>query len=167
MQRKRPCSICRRWFWPDPRVGDRQRVCSAPACQRARRKKTQAAWCDANPSYFAERRLIERAGRSKQQTMSNAQAKPTKTAQKRGNGTKKPTKKLPPRMPPPLDRLAWDVAQDEFGTQGCKFIEDLSRVLLKTRQDQRPAQVLDTSQEFGAHLGRVAQDQTDRASNVS
>ncbi len=35
--RKRPCSICRRWFRPDPRVGDRQHACTKPECQTARR----------------------------------------------------------------------------------------------------------------------------------
>ena len=31
--RKRPCTICRRWFRPDPRVGDRQHACGKPECQ--------------------------------------------------------------------------------------------------------------------------------------
>ena len=42
--RKRPCRICRRWFYPDPRAGDRQRACGNPDCQTARRQKTQANW---------------------------------------------------------------------------------------------------------------------------
>ena len=33
---KRPCSICRRWFRPDVRVGSRQRACGRPECQTAR-----------------------------------------------------------------------------------------------------------------------------------
>ena len=42
--RKRPCRICRRWFRPKPRVGDRQRACGKPDCQTARRQKTQENW---------------------------------------------------------------------------------------------------------------------------
>ena len=34
MLRKRPCRICRRWFQPHARAGERQRVCSEAACQR-------------------------------------------------------------------------------------------------------------------------------------
>jgi hypothetical protein len=29
MAKKRPCGICRRWFEPHPRAGDRQTVCCA------------------------------------------------------------------------------------------------------------------------------------------
>jgi hypothetical protein len=47
--RKRPCSICRRWFRPDPRVGLRQHTCGKPDCQAARRRKTQARWRTKNP----------------------------------------------------------------------------------------------------------------------
>ena len=49
--RKKPCRVCRRWFQPDPRVGDRQRVCGKPECQTARRQKTQADWRKRNPDY--------------------------------------------------------------------------------------------------------------------
>ena len=41
--RKRPCTICRRWFRPNPRVGSRQRACGNPECQAARRQKKMAA----------------------------------------------------------------------------------------------------------------------------
>src|ERR1019366_5887982 len=40
--RKRPCAICRRWFRPNARVGDRQDACVKPGCQISRRQKTQA-----------------------------------------------------------------------------------------------------------------------------
>ena len=44
MHRKRPCRICRRWFGPHPRAGDRQRVCGATACQRERHRRACTAW---------------------------------------------------------------------------------------------------------------------------
>src|ERR1035441_8330004 len=49
--RKRPCTICRRWFRPGLRAGDRQRACDAPECQSARRQKTQAKWRNRNPGH--------------------------------------------------------------------------------------------------------------------
>lgn len=104
----------------DPRVGDRQQVCSPPSCQPARRKKMQASSRERNPDSFVARRLKQRT----------AMAPP------------------PPallRVPPPLDRLPWDIAQDQFGVQGADFLGVLSRVLLGAAQDQRQAQVLDTS----------------------
>ena len=41
---KKPCAICRRWFYPDPRVGDRQHVCGSPACQAERKRRNKRAW---------------------------------------------------------------------------------------------------------------------------
>lgn len=58
--RKRPCTICRRWFRPDPRVGDRQRACHKPECQAARRQKTQAQWRLRNPGYAVAYRIQQR-----------------------------------------------------------------------------------------------------------
>lgn len=134
MVRKRPCSICRRWFLPDARVGKRQRACSSAECQASRRQKTQAAWRAANPDYFAARRMTERA--------SGAESEPAAPSP-----SSRPPPRAPPPVgaPPPLDRLPWDVAQDAFGVQGADFIGLLGRVLLRVRQDQRRAQVLDTS----------------------
>jgi hypothetical protein len=123
MLRARPCRICRKWFHPDVRVGERQRVCSSPSCQLKRRKQTQAAWSASNPDYFVARRLKERA----------AKVSP-------------PAPPPPPlRVPPPLDRLPWDIAQDQFGAQGADFLGVFGKVLLGATQDQRSAQPLDSS----------------------
>jgi hypothetical protein len=124
MVHKRPCRVCHKWFQPDPRVGDRQRVCTSAACQVARRKKTQAAWRERNPEYFVARRLKQRTA-----LVLPPPAPPP----------------APLRVPPPLDRLPWDVAQDEFGVQGADFIVVLGKVLLGAVQDQRRVQVADTS----------------------
>jgi hypothetical protein len=124
MPRTRPCRICHHWFAPDPRVGDRQRVCSSPACQAERRKQTQASWRSRNPDYFAARRLKQRA----------AMVLPP------------PAPPPPPlRVPPPLDRLPWDIAQDEFGVQGADFLGIFGRLLLGAGQDQRRVEVADSS----------------------
>lgn len=133
---KRPCSICKRWFYPDPRVGGRQEACSAPACQAARRKKTQAKWRAANPDYATARRLNERQAKRGEFAPTVAHT---------------PAKKPPPalsRMPPPLDQLPWDDAQDQFGPQRADFLKEFGRILVRSgqdRKDQRRAQVVDSS----------------------
>ena len=125
MLRKRPCCVCRHWFVPDRRVGRRQRACSAPACQIARRVQTQASWRRRNPDYFIAHRLLRR-------------------------GLKAEEAVVPPLvLPPPLSQLPWDVAQDTFGVVGTDFLGHLGRVLLGAAQDQKPGQVIDLTGESG------------------
>ena len=107
--RKRPCRICRRWFRPDVRVGDRQRTCGEPDCQRARRQKTQASWRARNPGYATAHRITQRN--------QDQSAEPVRT-------------------PSPLNQLPWDLAKDQFGGQGADFIGVLGTLLLRTAKDQ-------------------------------
>ena len=127
MLTKRPCRICRRWFVPDRRVGRRQRACSVPACQMARRAKTQASWRRRNPDYFIAHRVQRR--RVKAEHVSAVV--------------------LPLVLPPPLSHLPWDLAQDAFGVVGTDFLGHLGRVLLEAAQDQKAGQVIETLRETG------------------
>ena len=120
---KKPCSICRRWFRPDPRVGKRQRACGQADCQAVHRRKMQAAWRRRNPDYFVARRMQERG-----------------------------TQEQPPeplRLPSPLSRLPWDVAQSEFGVQGADFLGVMGKVLLRPAQSEFWAYPLDSKQVVG------------------
>ena len=116
--RKRPCSICRRWFRPDARVGARQYVCSQPECQKARRRKKQAAWRARNPDYFITRRMDRR----------DTEDRPE-----------------PLRLPAPLSELPWDIAQSQFGVQGADFIGVMGKTLLHAAQSQFEAYRVDSS----------------------
>jgi len=51
MKRKR-CCYCKRLFIPDPRVGERQKTCGDPLCQKAHKAKNNARWRRKNPDYF-------------------------------------------------------------------------------------------------------------------
>ena len=42
--KKRPCRICRKWFMPNPRVGDRQKTCGDHECMRKWHAKKCAEW---------------------------------------------------------------------------------------------------------------------------
>src|ERR1019366_3474868 len=108
--RKKPCRICRRWFQPDARVGERQRACGKPECQTARRQKTQADWRRRNPDYTIAWRLDQRA----------AQTPPPE----------------PLRFPAPLNQLPWEFAKDQFGAQGADFIGVMSTLILGVVKDQ-------------------------------
>ena len=52
--RKRPCRICRKWFSPDPRVGNRQQTCGKQDCQNKWHTKKCADWNRKNQAYFRE-----------------------------------------------------------------------------------------------------------------
>src|ERR1044071_120233 len=101
--RKRPCSICRRWFRPHPRVGVRQRACGKPECQAARRKKTQAQWRAKTPDYAAGYRIQQRSVQERESE--------------------------PLRVPAPLNRLPWDVAKDELGGKATDFLGVMSALM--------------------------------------
>jgi hypothetical protein len=131
--RKRPCCICRRWFRPDPRVGSRQRACRSEECQAARRVQTQKSWRDRNPDYFTARRI-----------------------QERGSQDQRPE---PLRLPPPLNQLPWDIAQDQFGVEGTDFIGRLGVVLLQAAQDQFKAYPTESKKDADTLQPGAAQDQ--------
>ena len=82
---KKPCCICHRWFLPDPRIGDRQRACRRPECQKARKAKSQGRWLALNPDYFVKYRIKQR----------NKDDTPD-----------------PPRVPAPLQVIPWAELQD-------------------------------------------------------
>ena len=107
--RKRPCRYCRKWFAPDRRVGARQRACSLGSCQRRRRAATQASWREANPDYAIRRRIAERDAEKEREA-------------------------LP--VGSPLDRLPWELGQEEFDRRGADFLAYLGKVLVEHAQDQ-------------------------------
>jgi hypothetical protein len=108
--RKRPCSICRHWFYPDPRAGRRQHACGKPECQAARRKKAQARWRVRNPDYAAAYRLQRR----------NSQPEPPE----------------PLRLPAPLNQLPWDLAKDVIGAQAADFLGVMGGLLVRSAKDE-------------------------------
>ncbi len=131
--RKRPCCICHRWFRPDKRVGSRQHACSRASCQAMRRRKKQAAWRARNPDYFSGRRI-----------------------QTRGACDEPPG---PLRLPPPLNRLPWDIAQSQFGVQGADFIGVMGSLLLHSAQSQLKLYRVDSREDSATlpHLSAQSQ----------
>src|SRR6266481_7668627 len=122
--RKRPCSICRRWFRPDARVGDRQHACGKAECQSRRRQKTQASWHHRNLGYAMAYRIDQRA----------AQTQPVAE---------------PLRLPAPLNQLPWEFAKDQFGPQGADFIGVMGALMVRTAKDEFRAYLIDPTRLSG------------------
>ena len=123
--KKRPCTICRRWFQPEPQVTARQRACNNPICRAALRKKTQASWRKRNPDYAMARRLDQRA-----------------------NQTEPPAEPL--RLPKPLDQLPWNVAKDEFSPYSIDFIGVALALIVRFAKDEIRSYLIDSTGRSGA-----------------
>lgn len=52
---RKKCVLCGRFFDPDARIGERQKCCREPACQKKRKKLQLKAWRKKNRGYFGGR----------------------------------------------------------------------------------------------------------------
>lgn len=59
IRRKRPCSICRKWFQPIPQQINRQKTCS-PACQNELHRRQCEEWNRKNKAYFKNNYLTDK-----------------------------------------------------------------------------------------------------------
>jgi hypothetical protein len=64
----------------------------------------------------------------------------------------------PPSVAPPLDRLPWELAKDEFGIQGAEFIGSLGRLLLGVAKDQIWSYPIEIAGQFSRLVKEVAKD---------
>lgn len=140
MRKKRPCSICRRWFLPDARVGDRQHACEREECQRERHRRADREWHAANRDYDRDRRWRETIAAAKQEP---SEAPPAGSA------------------PPPTSGLPWDVVQDEMGIQGRVIIAGVVRVMGLFVQDEMRKEVPRIVEGIARLPRRAAQDEID------
>jgi len=118
MSRSRPCRICRRWFIPHPRAGDRQRACSKADCQQERHRLACQAWRCRHPEYDREDRLRRRL----------RQEEPG------GRSRSVPVD--------PLQEIDWSVARDAVGLQVVAVIEETGQVLRNWARDAVTAQAV-------------------------
>lgn len=107
MARKRPCRICRRWFEPHPRAGERQRVCGEASCQKERHRRSCVDWHRKNPGYDEEHRLRAKLRPATSQAVASD----------------------------PLARLAWSAARDAVGLKTSVVIQESARVLAEWARD--------------------------------
>ena len=137
MVRKRPCRVCRRWFQPEARVGDRQRVCSAAECQRERHRRACADWRARNPDERREEQLRRRLRGEDEESSPGARG---------GAHAAQPGLRL-------------DVVRDAVALEVFVIVDELLRLLDRWRRDAVPAQAIGIPREFGRHPGRGRQDE--------
>ncbi len=133
MTRKRPCRICRRWFRPNARVGERQKVCSEPECQRERHRRACARWRDRNPDY-------DREGRLRRQLRVEIETHD-------------------PSVSDALAKVDLAVARDVVGLEVTVFVEETARVLVDWARDVVLAQRPGITGKSGRHPPTGAQEE--------
>jgi hypothetical protein len=106
--KKHPCSICRRWFMPHPRLKERQKTCGDTVCKKEWHRRKCTEWNQANSDYFKANYLQKKLD-------SQATTSPVKSRLKTGL---------------PLERV-----QEVIGMQHLIIIEYLAQLLVKRFQD--------------------------------
>ena len=131
--RKRPCRICRKWFVPDPRPGDRQKTCGEAECKRKWHNKKCADWNKKNQPYFRAIYLS-----AKLEHISDSISSPGPPASLAASPIIKISKVLSePRFNLKLPR---DKVQEVMGTQQLVIIEYVAQVLWGRFQEVIQAQ---------------------------
>jgi hypothetical protein len=138
VRKKRPCSVCRRWFLPDARVGGRQHACGREECQRERHRRADQRWRAANRDYDRDRRWREAIAEAKAEANS---APPARNA------------------PAPASGLPWDLVQDEMKVEGRVILAGVVRVVGVFVLDEMRRQAADIVAGFARHQAWVAQDE--------
>lgn len=136
--KKRPCRICRKWFTPNPRAGDRQKTCGNPECKQKWHKKKCAEWNSQNSKCAQEsylhNKLIEKISQSagiEQQSTATTNSKPSPAVAKTANFLKLPRALI----------------QEVIGAQHLVIIEYVSQQLLRAVQEELRSQLLDNKKD--------------------
>lgn len=112
MRRKRPCRICRCWFIPHPRAGDRQHVCGRADCQRERHRRACRRWRQREGP-------AERGHRLRQRLRVGGEEQPGAAAL----------------------QVSWDAVRDAVGLEVAVILEEISRLLEDAVRDAVRRQV--------------------------
>ncbi len=109
---KRPCKICRKWFQPHPKAGNRQRTCSRPECQRERHRRSCTDWHKRNAEDDREHRL-----RTKLNFLGDEQAADAHSDVD------------------PLRGLSWSAVRDAVGLQVAVVLEESEKLIVLWARD--------------------------------
>lgn len=116
MARSKPCAVCGKWFYPNPRQGDRQHTCGDPGCRAAWHRRACRRWRKAHPDDDKEIRL-------KRRLMKEVATGP------------------PGHLGDPLAAIDWELARKRVGTETSVLVAVTGQVLLQAVRDAIPLQI--------------------------
>jgi len=137
---KRPCRICRKWFTPHPRLGDRQKTCGKESCIRKWHAKKCAEWNKKNRSYFQAIYLGSKLESSKTPSQSDNRPPPSSNPDK-NCPTRPPSSRSTPHLP-------GDVIQDVIGVQPLIIIEYVVQLLVRSFKEVIRVQPVDIQRKL-------------------
>lgn len=132
--RKRPCRICRKWFRPNPRVGDRQKTCGDKVCQQKWHTKQCSHWNRNNSAYFREIYLSKKLAAATTNTSTNQTVNVIPSDVHIAHSAKS-------------SKLPINLIQEVIGAQHLVIIEYLIRLLLNPFQEGMQSQLLEITAE--------------------
>lgn len=106
---KRPCRVCKRWFKPDARLGDRQKTCGDAACKREWHRRKCAEWNEKNFEY----------------AKANALQRRIETAKSRPASSGGPRSLLPQRYAKELNEVQLVVILEYLGQQLLRRLQEV------------------------------------------
>jgi len=134
--KKRPCRVCRKWFTPNPRLGDRQQTCGVVECQRKWHARKCAEWNRKNRAYFRE---IYLRGRLESFGSGPPEQSSSPCSSRRINDR--------PRRSSPLD-LPQEVIQAVIEVKQLIIIEYIVRLLMRGVQEEIRTQLIEKHREI-------------------
>ncbi len=137
--RKRPCRVCRKWFYPDSRVGERQKTCGNQDCQDRWHAKKCSEWNKKNTAYFREIYLNKKLAVVKAETVyvdsSSSSFKPRKN-------------KIFHQVSAKSSQLPRNLIQEVIGVQLLVIIEYVNQLLLNSFQEETRRQLAEIKREI-------------------
>lgn len=152
--RKRPCRICRRWFLPAPRAGNRQYACSSPDCQRERHRRSCARWRSAERDAEHEHTLAQRLRAPVAELIALSAPAPTHVAVHAPPGES-------PAPAPSSKRAATTGARqlrDAVGMELCVVLRIFAEHLLRLPRDAVATQPAVHTAKLAEHARQLARD---------
>ena len=137
--RKRPCRICRKWFSPDPRVGDRQKTCGDKNCQDKWHAKKCAEWNKKNPAYFHEIYLAKKLFAANEAVVTDGSRSPKPNGKEKVFSANSSAKS---------SQLPRNLIQEVIGVQHLVIIEYVARLLFSPFQEVMQRQLVQITREF-------------------
>lgn len=145
--KKRPCRICRKWFMPNPRVGDRQKTCGDDECMRKWHAKKCAEWNQKNSKCAQENYLQDKLALALSQ---NDGGKKPSAADDTANSQACISRSVSfPKLPRSL-------IQEVMGVQQFVIIEHITQQLFKTVQEVIGRQQIENTEDSPQLLSRCS-----------